>query len=169
MTTAQTAPAAPPFPLGHLPAGPLCLLLRPVLDRVVHRIAARHPGLFSRVAPYENSDFVIRIDELPVALHLRPDPAAPLLRAVPRNRLPPHEARIEGRLLLLLELVDGETDGDAAFFSRELTISGNTEAVVSLRNALDDVDGSIAQETADLFGPPGRAILDHLRRRSGRA
>jgi len=168
MTTTETA-AAPPFPLGMLPDGPLCVLLRPALARVVRRIGARHPGLFSRVAPYERSDFVILVDEFPFALHLRPDPEAPLLRAVPRHRLPPHEARIEGRFPLLLELVDGESDGDAAFFSRELTIAGNTEAVVSLRNALDDVDGSIAQETADLFGPPGRAILDHLRRRSGRA
>ncbi len=34
-----------------------------------------------------------------------------------------------------------------------------------LRNALDDVDGSIAEETAAMFGPPGRAILAQLRRR----
>ncbi len=87
---------------------------------------------------------------------------------MPRHPLPPHDARIEGPFLLLLNLVDGESDGDAAFFSRELSISGNTEAVVSLRNALDDVDGSVAQEAADLFGPPGRAILAALRKRSSR-
>ena len=60
----------------------------------------------------------------------------------------------------------GVLGGDAAFFSRDLVISGNTEAVVSLRNALDDVEGSIAQDTADLFGPPGRMLLDALRQRS---
>jgi len=158
-----------PFPLPPLlPVGLVCAVLRPVLDRIVRRIAARHPEIFARVAPYERSDFVIVPQELPFALHLRPDPEAPLLRAVPRNRLPPHEARIEGRFLLLLSLVDGESDGDAAFFSRDLTIAGNTEAVVSLRNALDDMDGSVAQEAADLFGPPGRAILAALRRRSAR-
>ena len=42
----------------------------------------------------------------------------------------------------------------------------NTEAVVSLRNALDDIEGSIAQDVADAFGPPGRIALDILRRRS---
>ena len=73
---------------------------------------------------------------------------------------------IEPLLRLLLSLVDGEDDGDAAFFSRDLVIAGNTEAVVSLRNALDDVEGSIAQETADLFGSPGRAVLAALRRRA---
>lgn len=151
-----------------MPVGLICAALRPVLDRVVRRLAMQHPEIFARIAPYETADFVIVPSELPFALHLRPDPLSPLLRAVPKDRLPPCEARIEGRFLLLLELVDGESDGDAAFFARDLTISGNTEAVVSLRNALDDVDGSIAQEAADLFGPPGRAILNILRRRSGR-
>jgi len=46
-----------------------------------------------------------------------------------------------------------------------LEITGDTEAVVRLRNALDDVDGSIAEETAAMFGPPGRAILARLRRK----
>ena len=43
-------------------------------------------------------------------------------------------------------------------------VACTTEAVVRLRNALDDMDGSIAQEAADMFGPPGRAILSRLRR-----
>lgn len=157
-----------PPPRALMPVGLICAALRPILERVVRRIAARHPDMFARIAPYETADFVIVPNELPFALHLQPDPSAPLLRAVPKVRLPPCHALIEGPFLLLLELVDGESDGDAAFFSRDLTISGNIEAVVSLRNALDDVDGSIAQETADLFGPPGRLVLNHLRRRRGR-
>jgi predicted lipid carrier protein YhbT len=152
-----------------LPAGLLRAILQPVLARVVRRIAIRHPEMFARIAPYQRADFLIVPSELPFALHLRPDPDAPLFRAVPKAPLPPHDARIEGPFFLLLNLVDGESDGDAAFFSRELTIAGNTEAVVSLRNALDDVDGSIAQETADLFGPPGRAILAFLRRQGAAA
>jgi len=63
-----------------------------------------------------------------------------------------------------LQLVDADADGDALFFSRDLVISGNTEAVVTLRNALDDVDGSIAEDVADMFGPPGRFALGYLRR-----
>ncbi|MCZ7674792.1 MAG: SCP2 sterol-binding domain-containing protein [Roseovarius sp.] len=167
MTTMQSlrpVPRGPGFPGAVLRAA-----LQPVLGRVVRRIAARHPDMFARIAPYQKADFLIVANELPFALHLRPDPDAPMMRAVPKSPLPPSDARIEGPFLLLLNLVDGESDGDAAFFSRELTISGNTEAVVSLRNALDDVDGSIAQETADLFGPPGRAVLGMLRRRGAAA
>lgn len=156
---------APPLRPGS-PPSPLGFVLQPVLARLVRRIAARHPDMFARLGPYQRADFLIVIRELPVALHLRPDPDRPLLRAVPRARPPRHDARIEGPFLLLLRLIDGADDGDAAFFARELSISGNTEAVVSLRNALDDIEGSIAQDVADAFGPPGRIALDILRRRS---
>ena len=163
MTTMQNLH---PIPRGlGLPAAALRTALQPILSRVVRRIATRHPEMFARIAPYQKADFLIVPAELPFALHLRPDPDAPLMRAVPKSPLPPSDARIEGSFFLLLNLVDGESDGDAAFFSRDLTISGNTEAVVSLRNALDDMDGCFAQETADLFGPPGRAVLGLLRRR----
>ncbi len=140
-----------------------CAVVQPILSRVVRRIAARHPSLFARLGPHQGTDFLIDPVDLPFALHLRPDPGALLFRAVPRDAVPQAGAVIRGRFLLL-ELVDSEEDGDAAFFSRDLEVTGDTEAVVRLRNALDDVDGSIAEETAAMFGPPGRAVLARLRR-----
>ena len=141
-----------------------CAVVQPILSRVVRRIAGRHPSLFARLGPHQSTDFLIDPVELPFALHLRPDPQALTLRAVPRDAAPRAGAVIRGRFLLLLELIDAEEDGDAAFFSRDLEVSGDTEAVVRLRNALDDVDGSIAEETAGMFGRPGKAILARLRR-----
>ena len=87
-----------------------------------------------------------------------------VFRAVPRDAAPQAGATIRGRFMLLLELIDAEQDGDAAFFSRDLEVSGDTEAVVRLRNALDDMDGSLAEETSAMFGPAGRAVLARLRR-----
>lgn len=141
-----------------------CAFVQPLLARVVRRIASRHPSLFARLGPHQGTDFLIDPVELPFALHLRPDPQALVLRAVPRDAAPVAGAEIRGRFLLLLELIDSEEDGDAVFFSRDLEVSGDTEAVVRLRNALDDIDESIADETADMFGRPGRAILERLRR-----
>ncbi|WP_417806363.1 ubiquinone anaerobic biosynthesis accessory factor UbiT [Thioclava sp.] len=141
-----------------------CGLAQPILTRVVRRIASRHPTLFARLGAHQTTDFLIDPLELPFALHLRPDPQALVLRAVPRHAAPSAGAVIRGKFMLLLELLDSEEDGDAAFFSRDLEVSGDTEAVVRLRNALDDIDGSIAEEAAEMFGAPGRAILARLRR-----
>ena len=141
-----------------------CGVVQPFLSRIVRRIAVRHPSLFARLGPHQGTDFLIDPIDLPFALHLRPDPEMLVFRAVPRDAMPHAGAVIRGRFMLLLELMDSEEDGDAAFFSRDLEVIGDTEAVVRLRNALDDVDGSIAEETAAMFGAPGRAVLARLRR-----
>ncbi|WP_372609668.1 SCP2 domain-containing protein [Aquicoccus sp.] len=162
MSNADLHPS--PLPRSR-PGFPLPLfLLQPLLARVVRRIAAENPGMFNRLGPWVGRDFIIDPIDMPFVLHLRPDPDAPLMRAVSRRRPPDHVARISGRFLDLLELVDADLDGDALFFSRDLVIEGNTEAVVSLRNALDDIDGSIAGRVADMHGAPGRAALAGLRR-----
>jgi len=139
-------------------------VLQPLLDKVVRRIGSANPDMFDRLGPHRHAYFLIDPVNLPFALVLHPDPEELSFRACQRKSAPVCTARISGKFLHLLRLVDGDQDGDALFFSRDLDISGNTEAVVCLRNALDDVDGSIAQMVADMFGPPGRAILRALRR-----
>lgn len=168
--------AMPPLRLAHprrrlpsLPAPRLPLFaLQPLLGRIVRQVARQNPGLFGRLGPHARARFLIDAHGLPFLLLLRPDPTSPQLRAIARGQTPLHDARIAGKLADLLPLIDGSADGDALFFSRELDIGGNVEAVVCLRNALDDVEGSIAAQMADLFGPPGRIALTALRRISGR-
>ncbi len=145
---------APPLPL---------FLLQPLLARIVRRIAANEPDMFDRLGPHRSATFVIDPVNLPFALVLRPDPDRPEFLASARSALPPHDARIAGKFLDLLHLVDCDEDGDAMFFSRGIDVSGNIEAVVCLRNALDNVEGSIAGQAAGMFGPPGRFALDFLR------
>ncbi len=150
-----------------LPPLPL-FLLQPILRRIVTRVARKNPDMFGRLGPHLRARFVIDPVNLPFVLLLRPDPNDLLLRACSRRNIPPHDARITGGFLDLLMLVDSDLDGDALFFSRDLTITGNTEAVVCLRNALDDVDDSIAEDVAAMFGPPGRMTLNGFRRMNER-
>lgn len=160
----ETAPPARP---AWVPPPPL-FLLQPLLARVVRRVARLHPALFDRLGPHRAARFVIDARGLPFLLLLVPDPEALVFRAVDRCRQPDCDARISGGFFDLLALVDGAADGDALFFSRDLDITGNTEAVVCLRNALDDVEGSVAEDVAGLFGAPGRTVLSALRRAGDR-
>jgi predicted lipid carrier protein YhbT len=148
---------------------PPLFLLQPLLGRVVRAVARRHPAMFARLGPHRKSRFVIDPIDLPFVLYLEPDPAKPALRALPRDARPAHDARIAATFRQLLAMIDGAADGDALFFARTLAISGDTEAVVSLRNAIETIDGSLAREVADLFGPLGRAALALLRRMEQRA
>jgi predicted lipid carrier protein YhbT len=143
------------------------LPLQPILARIVRRIASRYPEVLDRLGPHKQTRFVIDPVDLPFALYLRPDPDALDLRAIPRGDMPEHDAKIAGKVFRLLRLIDCDEDGDAMFFSRDLDVTGDIEAVVTLRNALDDVDGSIAGTVAGMFGPPGEAALAALRRFGG--
>ncbi len=143
---------------------PMPLLpLQPVLYRIVRRVAALHPELFERLGKHQRTSFVIDLTDMPFALHLRPYLPSLILRAVKRDRLPAHQASISGDFKTLMRLLDADEDGDAIFFSRDLLIEGDTEAIVTLRNALDDVEGSIAEDVAEMFGAAGRLALTRLR------
>lgn len=145
-------------------AAPLFLLpVQIVLARIVRHIAAHRPELFQRIGPHRCKRFLIIPTNLPYAMLLQPDPVRPTLRAVHKNWRD-YDALIAGTALTLLDMIDGHSDGDALFFSRDLKVEGDTEAVVCLRNALDDLDGSVADDAAALFGPPGRMILSALRK-----
>lgn len=116
------------------------------------------PELFERLGPHGTKRFLIDPVNLPFAVLLQPDPKNIFLRAVRRRKPGYYDARIAGTFLTLLAMVDGWLDGDALFFSRDLQVKGDTEAVVSLRNALEDLDGSIADDVAAVFGPAGRPV-----------
>jgi len=153
---------APPWPR-FLPPPPL-LPLQLLLARAVRHILRRRPGLFHRLGAHCHTRFLIDPLNLPLALLLIPDPERPVLRAVRRTTPVPHDARIAGSALTLLDMIDGRLDGDALFFTRDLQVTGDTEAVVRLRNTLDDLDGSVADDAASMVGAPGRVILAFLRR-----
>jgi predicted lipid carrier protein YhbT len=88
------------------------------------------------------------------------------LRAYRRFEAPPHDAAIAGTFFNLLDMIDGSQDGDALFFSRNLKVTGDTEAVVALRNALDDFEGSALDSVVGSFGPlakPAALIVSGLR------
>ena len=111
------------------------------------------PELFNRLGVYAGKRFLIDPTDLPFVLLLTPEPERPQLTAHRRSERPTHDAGIAGSFFNLLDMIDGSLDGDALFFSRDLRVSGDTGAVVALRNALDDFDGSALDSVVSSFGP----------------
>lgn len=162
----SSVPTFPPF-LGRsirvLPLMPLQLPLALLLRSMV----ARHPRIFERLGSHAGKRFGIEPTDLPFAFVLEPRPDAPSIVAVrhlPRD-IP---VRIAGPLIGLLGLIDGSYDGDALFFSRDISIEGDIEAVVALRNAIDSEDVDLVADAAALLGPLapfGRLLLGHVQSR----
>jgi len=132
-----------PVPLG---------LLQPMFNRIASHVAQSGPKLFARLGPHAGKRFLIDPIDLPFVLLLTPKPERPLLTAHRRYERPAYDAAIAGGFFNLLDMIDGSLDGDALFFSRALRVSGDTEAVVALRNALDDFEGGTLNSVISSFG-----------------
>ncbi len=140
-------------------------ILRPIAQQVTTRIAQKHPHLFARLGKHTKTKYLIKPTNIPLVALLIPDENKPTMQIFKATQIPKYDAVIEGKFLFLLSMLDGVHDGDALFFNRALSIGGDTEAVVCLRNALDDVEGSVASDIADVFGVVGRSVLSFLRQK----
>jgi predicted lipid carrier protein YhbT len=117
-----------------------------------------HPRLFERLEGYWDARFLIDPVDLPVVFLLSPHPARPRLTAAwSRQGLNP-TAIISGRMLRLVDLLEGGLDGDALFFSRDIEIEGDTGAVLALRNAVESEEIVLFEEFAGALGPFGAPV-----------
>lgn len=127
-----------------------------LFDRMVRHVARAQPRLFARLGVHAQKTFLIDPSDLPFTLLLTPRPDQPRFQVCARGDRHDADARIVGGFFDLLAMLDTSVDGDALFFSRGLRVTGDIEAVVALRNALDDLDGSIVEVAAGAFGPMSR-------------
>ena len=121
--------------------------------RLTNALAERHPALFARLGDQADKAFLIDPTDLPFVFVLEPRAQRPSFRALRREEVAHWDARIAGPLAALIGLVHGAYDGDALFFSRDLAIEGDTEAVVALRNAIDNEELDLVREATALLGP----------------
>lgn len=147
-----------PRGLGRLmPPLPL-FALQPLLKHIVATVTERRPELFARLGDHCQKRFLIDPNNLPFFLVLQPDPQNPQLKAYNRGSDVAHDVCISASFHTHLKMIDSQTDGDALFFNRDLKITGDTEAIVALRNALDDMDSTLAEDVAASFGPLSGAV-----------
>ena len=143
----------------RLPPPPLAAL---ALSRLMAAVLARHPAILTRLGAHASRAILIDSPDLPCLVLLRPD----LGRVTLHRSSPPHDAAISGRLSGFLSMLHGQEDGDALFFSGALQISGDTSAVLALRNALDDAELDLAAELSALtrlpLSPIARAMSPRL-------
>ncbi|PHZ84463.1 ubiquinone anaerobic biosynthesis accessory factor UbiT [Paremcibacter congregatus] len=134
--------------LRPLPRRPLNI----ILDRFSARISRTHPAVFDRLVPLVGCHFVIRPTDLPHDLRLIIGDARVTCQLDDAMARPP-EVVITGPFLSLIDMMDGRIDGDALFFARSLTVEGDTEALLTLRNAMDSDDIDLRAEILDALGP----------------
>jgi predicted lipid carrier protein YhbT len=130
------------------------VVFQPVLTLTAGAMHRRHPEAFARLEPLADALFLIDPLDLPFNFLLRPGTRPPNLTIV-RDDQPARDATatVRGPLFSLIALLEGRADGDALFFSRDLIIEGDTEAILTLRNAIDGAGIDVVEVVAAPFGP----------------
>ena len=142
-----------------------------LLARLLRLLAERHPRAFEALREMADARVLIEPVDAPVALLMRVGPELSL-HALPRGAEGVGEAGaadavVRGPYARLLDLLEGRIDGDALFFRRELSISGDTALILALRNTLDgEEEMDLVADAASIAGPLARA-LPVLRRNAG--
>ncbi len=138
-----------------------------VASLLFQQVLKSHPKLFDRLGEYGKARFGFIPSDLPFAFSIRPSERT--IRTFRRGDAIKADATIGGPLLLMLALAEGRVDGDAIFFARKLAVSGDMEAVLALRNALDDSEIDMVKAIGKLSGPFNRSmvgVLSSMRRRA---
>jgi predicted lipid carrier protein YhbT len=131
-----------------------------VLNRIVQSIALRHPEIVARLGTHVGKRFMLTPTDLPFFIVLTIAPRAPAVLVTRSRNEIRVDATIVGSFAALLGLVHGRYDGDALFFSGDLMIEGDVEAVLALRNAIDNAEIDLLQEGAAALGPLA-PIVEH--------
>ncbi|MCA1491285.1 SCP2 sterol-binding domain-containing protein [Ensifer sp. NBAIM29] len=136
-------------------AGPLVVLPIVLMESAVRlmfkSLLRRHPMLFDRLGEYKGKRYAFSPTDLPLVFLV--EPARPAISLMRKPADPRADAVVEGPLFRLLALLEGRCDADALFFSRELTVVGDMEAMLALRNALDGMAIDLPRDLGDAAGP----------------
>jgi len=139
--------------MAPLPRFPLAF----ALTRAVRDLARRRPELFERLDAFADREIAVMPSDLPFAFVIEPRGEDARVRVVDPEEAEHAAARVRATLLVLLGLLDGTYDGDALFFTRDLVIEGDTDAIVALRNTIENAELTPA-ELAGLKGALGRLV-----------
>ncbi|WP_161958907.1 ubiquinone anaerobic biosynthesis accessory factor UbiT [Ferruginivarius sediminum] len=144
------------------PITPLGWLARPlpvwpverVLDELARRIVRRNPTLFDRLPLTEAARLRLLPLDLPWQIVIRVAQEGVRVSVLDKQtKSPACDASIEGPLERLVASASGDGDGDAMFFAGDIRVTGDTELILAIRNALDDADVDPAGELAAMTGP----------------
>lgn len=138
---------------------PIDLAPLPVVQQatqlVFNQMLRQHPNLFDRLGEHAHKSFRFTPADLNLTFLILP---ARRSIAVSRKSTGLRaDASATGPLVTLLALLEGRIDGDAMFFSRSLSIAGDMEAMLALRNALDDSGFDLPRDLGMAAGPFAQA------------
>ncbi|MDC7684435.1 SCP2 sterol-binding domain-containing protein [Asticcacaulis sp. BYS171W] len=145
---------------------------RSLLERLASELetllALRHPGLSDRLGEAEGRSYRFVLKDFPIDALAKVEKSRLRIGLLDKSAVAGEDVRVSGRLAALFELLQGERDGDALFFTRDIETSGNTEALLVLRNALESEEIDLFELLSVRWRPFHRTVRQGLTLAAGR-
>ncbi len=127
----------------------------PVLARgtevVVALMRKHHPKLFKNLERLDPALVRLNPTDIPYQFVLRMGGGASFW--LDNGGEQSFDATVSGDLESLIDMLEARVDGDALFFARKIKVTGDTSAIVALRNTLDREEIDLYDEVLALCGP----------------
>lgn len=127
--------------------------LEPLLGLAMRLALRRHPRLIERLAELAPARIIIEPRDTSHRFLIDLSEGDSPVRLMLAQEDDEAQATISGRLATLIDLMEGRIDGDSLFFTRELTVTGDTALIVALRNTLDGEEISLLDDVLAFLGP----------------
>lgn len=124
-----------------------------IIDKVNAILLKNHPSMLARMAEYTPALIKVVPIDLPLTLLITLNKDNLTIKINKNNDIAA-DATLSSTLKIFMQMLEGKTDGDALFFSRQLIIEGNTELIVAFRNVLEAENINLQDEivaTAPFF------------------
>ncbi len=152
---------SPFFVLGKLikplPKLPIELLMQ----HVATTLEINHPNVMRRLESLSGKEFLICPLDFPYKIMLRLNHKSLKIKLVDYT-CQVADVTIIGSFDVLLQMLDGKTDGDGLFFDRSIMVKGDTSALLTLRNAMDSDDINLKDEIIRSFGIFKKPITEFI-------
>lgn len=124
-----------------------------ILGRLVATLSDWHPDFIRRLQDNRPAVLLVTPTDLPFRFLVMTGPAGLSLRLVLPGETVQAATQVSAPLDTLTALAECRMDADAIFFDRTLTIDGDIEPVLTIRNAIESESIQIARTVAAAFGP----------------
>ena len=121
-------------------------------QKITKNLNNLHPNLGERLSDANGKSFALVLEDMQLNAILYIDDGRISCNLLDKFVKPTADVIIQGTSTALLDLLEGRCDGDALFFSRTLNVEGDTEALLVLRNALDNEQILLRDIVCSMFG-----------------
>lgn len=111
-----------------------------VLNAISGNINSLYPSLTSRLASLRGRYLVYQMAHSDTFYRLHIHEEGVFIDLGNANSIDKALASVECQFGKLLEIVNGEADGDALFFSRDINVQGDMDALVLIRNTIESIE-----------------------------